>query len=148
MTLSGFWFFFTYATGERIEKGRTELEAPAPHKKGYQNAIELGALTLKERVIREKGDQSSKDSKTDLGEIEALQSEGIVPHLAHEEAVEGPNRTPQSGKALSETPQLDRALTRAPHLKGTPESNGEKAENIGGVPPPGQGRPSSDLATP
>ena len=63
---------FTYATGERIAKVGTELEAQAPHKNGYQNAIELGALTLKERVIREKGDPSSKDSKTDLGETEAL----------------------------------------------------------------------------
>ena len=147
----------TSATGKRIAAVGTELEAPAPHNNAYQDTIEQGvsdkngivqALTLKERFIREKDDKYSKDSKTDLGEIEARRSEGIVPHLAREEAVEGPNRTSQLSKALSETPQLDKALARTPQLKGTPESNGEKAENIGGGPPPRQGRSSSDLVTP
>ena len=60
---------FTSATGKRIAEVGTELEAPAPHNKVYQNAIEQGvsdkngiaqALTLKERVIREKDDDYPK----------------------------------------------------------------------------------------
>ena len=145
------------AMGKRIAALGTELEAPAPHNNVYQDTIEQGvsdkngivqALTLKERVIREKDDKYSKDSKTDLGEIEARRSEGIVPHLAREEAVEGPNRTSQLSKALSETPQLDKALARTLQLKGTLNPMVRRWRKLGGVLPPHQGRSSSDLVMP